>query len=142
MNEEFISRYVNSPEAMEELGKEIACKLQLDSVVFLNGNLGAGKTTLVRGILRGKGFEDAVTSPTFTLVETYEFEDHIVLHIDLYRLEDPEELEALAIRDYMQEKFILLIEWPDKASDTLPQPSCLINIEIVGSTTRVVSIKQ
>lgn len=100
-------------------------------VIFLQGDLGAGKTTLVRGFLRAIGYTEKVKSPTYTLIETYDFPDraHItVLHIDLYRLKSPDEIEGLSLRDYLQEKTVFIIEWPENAESKLPPPdlSCSI----------------
>jgi tRNA threonylcarbamoyladenosine biosynthesis protein TsaE len=99
-------------------------------VIFLQGDLGAGKTTLVRGFLRGMGVSEKVKSPTYTLVEVYEFADIKVLHIDLYRLKNPEEITALSLRDYMGEKTIFIIEWPEKASEKLPRPDLVCKLSV------------
>lgn len=98
-------------------------------VIFLQGDLGAGKTTLVRGFLRGMGLTEKVKSPTYTLVEVYEFSDIRVLHIDLYRLKNADEINALSLRDYMNDYTIFLIEWPENAVSQLPLPdlSCAIS---------------
>jgi len=115
---------VVTPEAMEGLGRAIAGGLEGGQTITFSGDLGAGKTTLVRGILRGCGYEGPVKSPTFTLIESYLLDDLTLHHFDLYRLEDPVELEYLAWREYFTDRTVCLVEWPERAAGILPE-SCL-----------------
>ena len=122
---------------METLGAALSPTLLPGLVLFFHGNLGAGKTTFVRGILRGLGYTGAVKSPTFTLVEPYSFADFNVNHFDLYRLNDPEELEFLGLRDYLEGNSVCLVEWAERGMGLLPTPDVDIVIE-TEETGRVV----
>lgn len=123
---------IKSPLAMRAFGKKLAHAYQKSKqkniVIFLQGNLGSGKTTLVRGFLEGLGYTGKVKSPTFTIVESYEIDGLSINHFDLYRLHNPIELENIGIRDYLT-KGINLIEWPEKAQGTLPTPDLTYNIQ-------------
>lgn len=101
--------------------------------VYLAGELGTGKTTLVRGFLRAAGVNGTVRSPTFTLVEEYRIGAMTVHHYDLYRLSGPEELEFLGLRDHLAEDSLCFFEWPERGAGVLPEPRLEIRLEHTGS---------
>ena len=102
------------------LGAEIAAALHPGLIVFLRGNLGAGKTTLARGILRGLGYQGKVKSPTYNLIELYKISRLYFYHFDFYRFNDPIEWEDAGFREYFNAESICLVEWPEKARGLLP----------------------
>jgi tRNA threonylcarbamoyladenosine biosynthesis protein TsaE len=114
---------------MEALGARLAASLGKVRLVYVHGPLGAGKTTLVRGLLRALGHLGAVKSPTFTLVEPYELRGLPVYHFDLYRLNDPEELEFLGMRDYLHGEGVCVVEWAERAQGVLPAPDIDVMIQ-------------
>jgi tRNA threonylcarbamoyladenosine biosynthesis protein TsaE len=123
--------------AMEAFGARIAARLRPGDVVALSGGLGAGKTTLARGIIAGLGYAGEVPSPTFTIVETYDLDPPLV-HADFYRLERPREAEELGLDDYRQGA-ALIAEWPEKAGGFAHEPGCLsIALEIAGSGRKAI----
>nr|WP_245832120.1 tRNA (adenosine(37)-N6)-threonylcarbamoyltransferase complex ATPase subunit type 1 TsaE [Solemya velesiana gill symbiont] len=127
----------NTPDQQEALGGILADACPERCVIYLEGNLGAGKTTLVRGFLRSMGYEGAVKSPTYTLLEPYDLGSRSCYHFDLYRLSDPGELEYLGIRDLLEENAILLIEWPEKGVGELPPADLWVHIHYQGEGRRL-----
>ncbi len=101
-----------------------------DALVYLQGELGAGKTTLVRGILRGLGFVGAVKSPTYTLLEPYE--ELLVYHFDLYRIADSQELDFIGIDELLAQPALKFVEWPERGSPRLPAPDIRIQLRVQG----------
>lgn len=128
---------VDTAADMEALGARLARALAPGAVVFLHGPLAAGKTTLVRGVLRALGHAGPVKSPTFTLVEPYELAGRRVYHFDLYRIADPEELEYVGLREYFDGEALCLVEWPERGAGLLPAPSLSVRIEAEGARRRV-----
>ena len=124
---------------METLGGKLAAQLGAVRLIYIHGPLGAGKTTLVRGLLHALGHAGAVKSPTFTLVEPYAFRNLSLYHFDLYRLKDPEELEFLGVRDYLHGNGVCVVEWAERAQNVLPTPDLDIMISPTG-TGRMVRI--
>jgi tRNA threonylcarbamoyladenosine biosynthesis protein TsaE len=126
------------PAATEALGRALAQPLADASearaiVVHLEGPLGAGKTTLARGLLRGLGHDGRVRSPTFTLLEPYELAHCSLIHLDLYRLADPGELDYLGLVDMLAPRTVVLVEWAERGGDRLPGPDLHIRIDYEGA---------
>jgi tRNA threonylcarbamoyladenosine biosynthesis protein TsaE len=119
-------------------GQAVMSRLAAGCLIFLRGELGAGKTSFVRGCLRQAGYQGAVKSPTFTLVEQYALPGTMVYHFDLYRLNDPEELEWMGIRDYLETEAICFMEWPERGEGCLPKPDLDIDLLYEGSGRRAV----
>ncbi|OGS99734.1 MAG: tRNA (adenosine(37)-N6)-threonylcarbamoyltransferase complex ATPase subunit type 1 TsaE [Gallionellales bacterium RIFCSPLOWO2_12_FULL_59_22] len=126
-----INIFLTDENATLALAQRLAAQLDPGMVVYLRGDLGAGKTTLVRGMLNALGYTGRVKSPTYTLLEPYRAAGMDLRHFDLYRLHDEEEWEAAGFRDEFDGQNIFLIEWPDKAQDFLPRADMEIMLEIL-----------
>ena len=131
---------LHSGEETAALGAAVAAALagRPGAVVYLEGPLGAGKTTLARGLLRALGVRGAIRSPTYTLLEPYDIPAGTLVHLDLYRLADGRELEPLGLRDYPPERCWWLVEWPERARDRLPAPDLHIRLAHDPGGRRVV----
>lgn len=136
-------RVTHSPEETIQLGREMAVYLQPPCLVLLEGDLGAGKTTLVKGIVAGLGAasEDEVTSPSFTLVHEYGFPAR-VFHADLYRVEGARDLATLGLEDLSSQPATVLVEWGEKLDENAPQPCVKIRMEHQGSDNRRILIER
>ena len=132
-----LTKIIETAEEMMKLGAGIAQKVVPPFCIHLTGQIGAGKTTFARGFLRAMGINEPVKSPTFTLVETYSIGDLKVNHLDLFRIESTRELEYMGFDDYLDDKSILLIEWPESVSGGLPEPDLTIKIEVEGLSRRI-----
>jgi tRNA threonylcarbamoyladenosine biosynthesis protein TsaE len=131
------STWLADEAATEAFGARLATVLVPGMVVYLRGGLGAGKTTLCRGLLRAWGHRGAVKSPTYTLVEPYVLDSWRVCHFDLYRLLEPRELEDLGIRDYLDGEAVLLIEWPERGGACTPAADLVIELRAEGEGRRL-----
>ncbi len=137
---------ISSGAAMQELGERLATVLRRGDVILLHGDLGAGKTTLVQGLARGLRIDGPVHSPTFGIVSEHEGtaktgERMVLYHLDLYRLDDAEELESFGYDQYLIPRDgVSAIEWPDRAGDWLPDRFILVTIKHAGAESRRVSI--
>ncbi len=127
---------LESLNATENLATRIAQVIVPNFIVSLNGNLGAGKTTLTRAILRAIGVTGSIKSPTFTLVEPYQLESYTVYHFDLYRFSDPEEWFEAGFDEYFNEPQISFIEWAEKAEGLIPPIDWQINIKFLNDERR------
>ncbi len=128
----------NSAET-ELLGALLWQVLPEKCLVFLSGDLGVGKTTLIRGLLRAAGYSGAVRSPTYSLVEEYQLGEQYVFHFDLYRLKDPEELEWMGMDGYLSQSALCCIEWPQMGDGFLPKADVTIDM-VVQADARVIEI--
>jgi len=123
-----VTQWLADEAATVSAGQQLASQLSAGMTVFLEGTLGAGKTTITRGILQAFGHSGAVKSPTYTLVEPYEQLSPMVYHFDLYRLGDPEELEYMGIRDYFSPQSLCIVEWAERGKGVLPEPDVIVSL--------------
>lgn len=132
-----MSRYLASETDTLAFGGALARGLEPGLTVYLAGDLGSGKTTLARGVLRGLGYTGKVKSPTFTLVELYKVSRLYLYHFDFYRFEDPREFGATGFRDYFNRDSVCLVEWPEKAVPGLPAADVSVLLRVEGAGRQV-----
>ena len=139
---------LNSLDDTADIANEIASELETypknkASIIFLEGDLGSGKTTLVKEILKSLGLSEPVTSPTFTIIEPYLIKDKKIYHIDLYRIESRKELEVLGIEEYSAENDCLIfIEWPEKAEGFFSEYDLKIRLSHINEISRELIIEK
>ncbi len=118
--------------ATRQQATQFAASLECPEILYLTGELGAGKTTFTRYLLQALGHQGNVKSPTFSLLEIYQLSIGPVYHLDLYRLNDPEELDTIGFRDLLNDYQLLLIEWPEKGAGVLPPPTVSLHLSYEG----------
>jgi tRNA threonylcarbamoyladenosine biosynthesis protein TsaE len=133
-----MKRLVHSAEETRAIGTELSLALPDNSVIGLSGDLGAGKTELVKGIALGLGATDPVTSPTFTLIHEYRSGRLPLFHMDFYRLEMEKELDEIGFDDYLREPGICAIEWADRFPDRIPRDAIRVEIQIGSGNERLI----
>jgi len=131
------SEFLPDEAATEAYGRALAARLPRGAVVFLYGNLGAGKTTLARGILRGLGYTGSVKSPTYTILEPHDLPFVVVYHFDFYRIADSQELDFLGMDELISTDALKLIEWPERVRDRLPEPDVEVRMLPEGGGRRL-----
>lgn len=137
MSDSLIELPLSDAQATEALGAALARALPQGlacTVLYLHGELGAGKTTCARSLLRALGVDGLIRSPTYTLVETYELGGLICVHVDLYRLQGPVEVDELGLRDYFDSPCLLMVEWPEKGGAALPAPDISLTLTYRGDS--------
>jgi tRNA threonylcarbamoyladenosine biosynthesis protein TsaE len=128
---QFITRPVDEIE-LEAIARAMAEQLMPPMIIYLQGDLGAGKTTFTRALLRGLGYAGAVKSPTYGLLEVYSLQDVDLVHLDLYRIAETGELDFLGLEDLHSQRSVFMIEWPDRGAGRLPEPDLAIEFAYVG----------
>lgn len=130
----------HSAEETIALGEKIGKKLSKGDVIAFKGDLGAGKTTITRGISIGLGLGDNVTSPTFSLVNEYRGKEKSLIHFDMYRITNSDDIELTGFWDYIEEGCVLAVEWSENISDVIPKNSIIMSIKRIDDNTREIEI--
>lgn len=136
-----MKKYIsNSVEDTNKIAEKFARTIEPGQIVLLVGDLGAGKTAFVKGVVKAlHGDPDQVTSPTFTIVNEYSLDDFPIYHFDLYRLENPNELYNIGFEEYFYGSGVCFIEWPERASDFFDDNTIVVNIKKLGDNKREIS---
>lgn len=141
MTEVYFTQFLADESATLSAALQMANEFRAGDVVFLIGDLGAGKTTFVRGVLHALGYLGRVKSPTYNIVETYQFDTHTVYHFDLYRMHDIDEWEAAGFREYFNAQSLCLIEWPNQLPGAVPSPDWEVKLAVSQSGRSINVIK-
>lgn len=122
--------YLHDEAATLQLGRRLAQLIGAVGLIYICGDLGAGKTTFARGFMQGMGYCGRVKSPTYTLIEPYQVAERRVYHCDFYRIGQPQELHFIGIQEYINDQAICLIEWPERGAGVLPQPDLWLRLRV------------
>jgi len=128
-----LTRFLPAEADTLTFGAALAAGLEPGLVIYLSGELGTGKTTFARGLLRGLGYDGRVKSPSFTLVEPYELSRLYLYHFDFYRFADPQELGEAGFREHFNPTSVCLVEWPENAAGVVPAADIRITLQVTGS---------
>lgn len=131
---------INGENELDQIVKFLIKTMSVRPVVLLKGGLGAGKTTLVKYLLSLMNSQDAVSSPSFSIINEYETDDGLVYHMDLYRLKDLEEIVDIGLEEYIWSGNVCLIEWPELAESMMPENAIFVNIELNDEQQRIITI--
>ena len=130
-----------SPKKTKEFSKNLARELKPPKILALYGNLGSGKTTFIQGLAEGLGINKRILSPTFVFIRRYSYGDGLKFyHVDLYRLDSERDVEAIGLKEILEEKAIIAIEWPEKVAKILPKDLVKIKLETINERSRKISI--
>lgn len=131
--------FLKTEKETEQLAKKLAecCPKNTRLIIFLNGELGVGKTFFVRALIKNLGYPGLVKSPTYTLIETYEIANYSINHLDLYRLQSANEILEIGLCDELEQPALWLIEWPERASAFLPKPDIVCHINLLNMNRKI-----
>jgi len=131
----------DSPEGTKEFSKNFAQGLKSPTILVLYGNLGSGKTTFIQGLAEGLGIKKRILSPTFVFIRRYSFGDNLKFyHVDLYRLDSERDVEAIGLKEILEERAIIAIEWPEKVERLLPEDLIKIKLETLDENKRKIQV--